>query len=302
MYAVKDLVAFRERGFLERFVAVPQRFYKGSSTIFGSEPGSHLLLFSFWAPSSDALGPRLQFIGSATITSDEATEVIRQAYLQLRASTHLTAQLSDKHLPLPPMIVAEPRRTGSRFQASAVTGLYSSSEEWLSNLPLLERISDANLHEKLKLSSSLVSKMHEGAEELKEVANAALFGGHVVWQSQPKEAMMDMNPRGQVNVFRYHKRASVLFRTKPVMLQVLPYEMVLIPYEILSTRARLFDPSLRTQAHTFTLWAAQATPDGKSADAFDFISGGSLAMSKTAAVLQKARLTLQHIGGAVHNL
>lgn len=285
----KDTIYSRSPPFRGRVVIVPHRYSAHGNTVFDSDAGVRDLRFSFWVPSQDLLTQRLQFVGSAALTAADATRVLEEG--QMLQGTYNSFNSVPDELFLP---VAPPRRNTESTSHNVPVGTYSTSREWLRELPLLDRVDPAYSNRDTH-SVSLVPRLHGNVDHVKESANLWLFGQNVEWQSRPTQLMFGTGPSRQVEVFRHHRRSSELFVTKPELNHLIPYQMVLIPYEVRDNRARRFDPALKGHAHTFTLWAARSTPHGEEAHKFDFVTGGALSVTKTRDVLERAQSILSQL-------
>lgn len=271
-------------GLDEPLLVVPHKSYVDGNVMFDPEPEGKNLLFSFWTPSTDEVYPRLQLVGSASLARNDASDVLKQASLQQNQNAESALGESTTRFLIAPL---------TRKRPVSTAGLYTSTKRWLSDLPLVEQLLPLNSVVRTELSENLVSALHEHAEEIKELANGVLFGGHAVWHNTPEDAMLSARTESAVGIFRYHKGSSILYLAKPETLPQLPYRVVLIPFDIRGPRAKLFDASLGGNSLTFTLWAAHdKSAGGRFPHKYFFVSGGSIRIQDTGEVLRKARITL----------
>lgn len=270
-----------------RLVVAPHKSFSRGSVMFNPEPGVKSLLFSFWIPSTDGGYRRLQYVGSASLAVDDATEILNRPKVSQDASSQPLTTL----VPPLPRVVAPLRQN---IPASSF-GRYTSARAWLKSYPMVEQVLPADSEARIQISQNLISETHRYAEQIKDVANNIFFNGHAVWQNTPEETMLNAKTDVAAGIFRYHKRSRLLFLARSETLRLLPYRVILIPYQIQGPRAKLFSSSLRGRSHVFTLWAASDVPGGKHARQYLFISGGAVSTKDTEDVLRHGVNTMKQL-------
>lgn len=273
----------------KQLVLVPHKSSARGNLMFDPEPMIKSLLFSFWTPSVDEHYSRLQFVGSASLAVQDAAGVLRQSSALKKALNPDTGTSS------PEVSHAVEGSTGISDRTS--TKRYAASKNWLQRLPLVEQVLPVNSEARFTLSEHLISEMHPDAAQIKDVANKILFGSNVIWQTTPEEIMLDAKATS-VGIFRYHKRTKFIFLTKPEILPLLPYRLLLIPYELQNPRAKLFSVSLARESVGFTLWATHDKPGGELADTYYFVGGGLINTKMTEEIFHGAKVTLNGLKDA----
>lgn len=278
-------------------VIVPHKSYTSGNVMFDPEPRVKNLLFSFWTPSVDERRTRLLFVGSAALAVHDATEVLKRL---TNMPVHATKKGREGNSPPLMPVVAAPR---GRFPAT-VAAQHTATKSWLNTLPIVDQIVPENPEAWELISHNLISEMHPFSRRIQELANNILFENQVVWQTTPEDLMFNAKTESAAGVFRYHKRSRFIYITRPEILSLIPYRMLMIPYEIQSPRAKLFDPSLAGHSLTFTLWAGYDIPGaGRHAETYLFVSGASLGIKKTGDVLERAKNIVSQLTGAeVHGI
>lgn len=276
--------------------------YANGNFMFSPAPGTDKkLLFSVWALSQDDQLPRMQFVGSAALTADDATRVIRQADKLKGLPNEAASQLESEESSSQIRQVRPPRRNDVRLYHLNKAGLYTSSNDWLSHFPLVESIGLAMSQRPALGWIHFISQIHRDADRVKEAAARVLFGYKLTWQSPPEDAITPAGEKYLIDIIRSHKRSKYVYVTKAEVSRALPYEMALIPYQVRDSRSKLFDPALRGNSHTFTLWAYDGASSEENEAKFFLVSGVSISMEASKDILKEGAATFEQLENAAHH-
>lgn len=282
---------------LQREVIIaPHPSYARGNVMFDPEPGTKQLLLSVWTQSQDKRRARLQYVGTAALTADDATAVLEQAIALQHANAHVL--MLEKDLPHQVAKVMPPRMNTVRYGPNVDVGFYTTSHEWLDDFPLVEHVHQAIARRPSLGSVDLIIKLHTEADQVKQAASGALFG-KALWQDLPKEEKSNSATRTLTGIFGSHRRSKDVYLFKADVARFLPYDMALVPYQIHDSKARLFDASVKDYSHAFTLWARESASAGQKLARYYFVSGGSVSKSETKDILLQANSVMERLKAPV---